>query len=171
MTFYRQQPQHPDGEGGDQLPVQLEQVLIAEAGQSLPLQFRILVIHSSPMGLNVVRWQPANGQRHPPGCTLARHGRPIRQLAMMVHGSIGSSTKLLTSSLNSKPRRESVPCSRSVLAQRCARSTTSESPDLPGLIQLGPYIASGTLCHMTTVIPGSRHRYSAWRCARKTIAQ
>ena len=26
-----------------------------------------------------------------------------------------------------------------------ARSTTSESPYLPALIQLGPYIASGTL--------------------------
>ena len=26
-----------------------------------------------------------------------------------------------------------------------ARSTTSESPYLPGLIQLGPYMASGTL--------------------------
>jgi hypothetical protein len=29
--FHRRQPQHPDGEGGNQLPVQLEQVLIAEA--------------------------------------------------------------------------------------------------------------------------------------------
>src|SRR5262249_26789524 len=80
-----------------------------------------------------------------------RHGRPIQQLAMMVHGrnrKLDKTADVFSQFMASERTRPSQPFGGRTFRMKAmvrARSTTSESPYLPGLIQFDPYIASGTL--------------------------